>query len=419
MFIYVVKMGDSLFSIATKYQVSMDSISITNGLKTDRLVPGQDLLIPTNMYIVQPGDSLYFISQMSFIPVETLRLYNGLQSDTLMVGMRLYLPPRRKYEAVGLSYITPSTPETNQMIVQIFAPINTYFGIFEYHVLEDGSLSTLNDEQLIRIARANKVAPLVVITNLTATGFDPELTKRVLNTPQIRERLINNIYNLVKTKNYAGVNIDFERIREGERDLYSGFLRSLSERLRPEGYYTSVAVPAKTSDDVPWLRGYDYGGIGAAADLVFIMAYDWHEASSPPGPVAPIREVRQTIEYALNHMRGNKIILGVPRYGYDWTMSDGTVVSAEATSVARAIETAMKYQVPIQYSTEYQQPFFYYRDETGKRHIVWFEDIKARARKLQLVVDYRLGGIGAWQLGLHFPQSAIVVREFLSTKKII
>jgi spore germination protein len=419
MFIYVVRMGDSLFSIATKYQVSMDSISIMNGLKTDRLVPGQDLLIPTNMYIVQPGDSLYFISQMSFIPVETLRLYNGLQSDILTVGMRLYLPPRRKYEAEGFSYITPSTPETNQMIVQTFAPINTYFGIFEYHVLEDGSLSTLNDEQLIRIARENKVAPLVVITNLTATGFDPELTKRVLNTPEIRERLINNIYNLVKTKNYAGVNIDFERIREGERDLYSGFLRSLSERLRPEGYYTSVAVPAKTRDDIPWLKGYDYGGIGAAVDLVFIMAYDWHEASSPPGPVAPIREVRQTIEYALNHMRGNKIILGVPRYGYDWTMSDGTVVSAEATSVARAIETAMKYQVPIQYSTEYQQPFFYYRDETGKRHIVWFEDIRARARKLQLVIDYRLGGIGAWQLGLHFPQSAIVVREFLSTKKII
>ncbi|MEH7112835.1 glycosyl hydrolase family 18 protein [Neobacillus niacini] len=419
MFIYVVRMGDSLFSIATKYQVSMDSISIMNGLKTDRLVPGQDLLIPTNMYIVQPGDSLYFISQMSFIPVETLRLYNGLQSDVLMVGMRLYLPPRRKYEAEGFSYITPSTPETNQMIVQTFAPINTYFGIFEYHVLEDGSLSTLNDVQLIRIVRENKVAPLVVITNLTTTGFDPELTKRVLNTPEIRERLINNIYNLVKTKNYAGVNIDFERIREGERDLYSGFLRSLSERLRPEGYYTSVAVPAKTSDDIPWLKGYDYGGIGAAVDLVFIMAYDWHEASSPPGPVAPIREVRQTIEYALNHMRGNKIILGVPRYGYDWTMTDGTVASAEATSVARAIETAMKYQVPIQYSTEYQQPFFYYRDETGKRHIVWFEDIRARARKLQLVVDYRLGGIGAWQLGLHFPQSAIVVREFLSTKKII
>ncbi|WP_028391196.1 glycosyl hydrolase family 18 protein [Bacillus cihuensis] len=419
MFIYVVKTGESLFSIATKYQISVDSIRILNGLKTDRLVPGQDLLIPTNMYIVQSGDSLYTISQMSFTSVETLRLYNGLHSDILSVGMRLYLPPRPKYEAEGFSYITPSTPEKNQLIVQTFAPINTYFGIFEYHVLEDGSLSTLNDQQLISITRENKVAPLAVITNLTPTGFSPELTKRVLSSPEIRERLINNIYNLVKTKNYAGVNIDFERIREGERDLYSGFLRSLSERLRPEGFYTSVAVPAKTSDDISWLKGYDYGGIGAAVDFVFIMAYDWHEASSPPGPVAPISLVRQTIEYALNHMRGNKIILGVPRYGYDWTMSDGAVTSARAVSVSSALETALKYQVPIQYSTEYQQPFYQYRDETGKRHIVWFENARARAQKLQLVVTYRLGGVGAWQLGLQFIQSAILVNEFMIPKKII
>lgn len=419
MFIYVVKTGESIFSIATKYQVTMDSIRIINGLKTDRLVPGQDLLIPTNIYIVQPGDSLYSISQMGIIPIETIRLYNGLQSDILTVGMRLYLPPRPRYEAEGFSYITPSTPERNQMIVQTFAPINTFFGIFEYHVLADGSLSTLDDQQLIRLSRENKVAPLAVITNLTATGFDPELTRRVLNTPEIRLRLINNIYNLVKTKNYAGVNIDFERIREGERDMYSGFLRSLSERLRPEGYFTSVAVPAKTSDDIPWLKGYDYGGIGAAVDFVFIMAYDWHETSSPPGPVAPIKEVRQTIEYALNHMRGDKIILGVPRYGYDWTMSNGTVESARAISVSRATETAMKYQVPIQYSTEYQQPFFQYRDEAGKRHIVWFEDARARAQKLQLFVNNRLRGIGAWQLGLHFPQSARLVEEFMIPKKII
>lgn len=389
-----------------------------NGLKTDRLVPGEDLLIPTNMYTVQPGDSLYSIAKMSFISVNTLRLTNGLHSDTLMVGMRLYLPPRMKYEAENFSFITPSTPEKNRMIVQGFSPINTFFGIFEYHILEDGSLSTLNDEQLIQLARENKVAPLAVITNLTPTGFSPQLTRQVLNSPELRERLINNIYQLVKTKNYAGVNIDFERIREGDRDLYSGFLRLLRERLRPEGYYTSVAVPAKTNDEVPWLKGYDYGGIGAAVDFVFLIAYDFHEASSPPGPVAPITEVRKTIEYARNLIGVNKIILGVPRYGYDWTMSGNTVISARALSVGEAIELAMKYQVPIQYSTEYEQPFFHYIDETGNRHIVWYEDANARVQKLKLVTSYRLKGIGAWQL-LQFTQSAILVNEFLITKKVL
>ncbi|MGX2958634.1 glycosyl hydrolase family 18 protein [Peribacillus sp. JNUCC 23] len=417
MFIYVVKAGDSLYAVATKYQVSMDSIRIKNALKTDRLVPGQDLVIPTNVYIVQPRDSLYIIAQMALLPMETIRLINGLHSDVLQIGMNVYLPPRLKYISENFGYLTPSTPEINQFNVQRFASITTFYGVFEYHILEDGSLSSLhNDQQLITLIKGHQVVPLAVITNLTETGFNPDLVGSVLNNPELRQRAIDHIYNLVKSNNYAGVNIDFERVRGIDRDIYSGFLRLLRERLKPEGYYTSVAVPAKTSDDISWLQGYDYGGIGAAVDFVFIMAYDWHEASSQPGPVAPIKEVRKTIEYAQKFMRRNKIILGVPRYGYDWTMSNGAVMSARAISVMDAIETAMKYQVPIQYSIEDQQPFYRYQDESGKLHIVWFEDAKALAQKLQMIVDYRLKGIGAWQLGLHFPQAGYLVDEFLTKK---
>jgi spore germination protein len=90
---------------------------------------------------------------MSFISFDTIRLYNGLKSDRLMIGMRLYLPPGPKYEVEGFSYITPSTPENDQSLVKAFAPINTYFGVFQYHFLEDGSLSTLNDQHLIKISR--------------------------------------------------------------------------------------------------------------------------------------------------------------------------------------------------------------------------------------------------------------------------
>ncbi|MDI2586403.1 glycosyl hydrolase family 18 protein [Psychrobacillus sp. NEAU-3TGS] len=416
---YVVKTGDSLFSIANKYQVLMDSIRAINDLATDGLVVGQDLLIPTNIYIVQPGDSLYTISRMSFISMEKIRLYNGLHSDVLMIGTQLYLPPRTKYSAENLSYITPSTPDRNTSLIERYAPINTFLGIFEYHVLEDGSLSILDDQQMIQTARENRVAPLAVITNLTSTGFSPELTRQILGSTEIRNRAINNIYQLVKNKNFAGVNIDFEQVPEELRDLYTGFLHTLRARLSPEGYYTTVAVPPKTTDNIPWLRGYDYGGIGASVDFVFIMAYDFHEASSPPGPVAPITEVRKTIQFALQHMNRNKIILGVPRYGYDWTMDNGNAVSARAVSVAEAVETAMISQVPISYSTEYQQPFYQYLNINGQRHIVWYEDSRARAEKLELVVEYRLKGAGAWQLGLQFAQSAVLVEEFFNTKKVL
>lgn len=419
MYIYVVKMGDSLFSIATSFQVSMDSIRITNELTTASLVPGQDLLIPSNMYTVQPGDSLYYISKMTFVSIEAIRLYNGLQSDMLMIGMRLYIPPRIKYPAENLSYMYPTTPDQDELIISTFADINTYLAMFEYHILEGGELSELDDDFAIQFARDNRVAPLATITNLTSGGFSPEVTRQVLTYPEQRNQLLNNIEMLVTTKNYAGVNVDFERVREEERDLYTGFLRLLSERLKPKGYFVSVAVPAKTSEDIPWLKGYDFGGIGAVVDFAFIMAYDWHVPSSQPGPVAPIGEVRNAIEFAMKYMDRKKIILGVPRYGYEWTMDNGNAVSGRAVSVSGATQLALRYQVPIQYSTEYEQPFFTYWNEFGIRHIVWFENAQARSTKFQLAVDYQIRGVGAWQLGLGFPQAAYLAEVFFDTKKVL
>jgi spore germination protein YaaH len=58
-------------------------------------------------------------------------------------------------------------------------------------------------------------------------------------------------------------------------------------------------------------------------------------------------------------------------------------------------------------------------DELGLRHIVWFGDATARTKRFQLVIDYGLRGLGAWQLGLGFVQSAFLVNEFFNIRKVI
>lgn len=83
------------------------------------------------------------------------------------------------------------------------------------------------------------------------------------------------------------------------------------------------------------------------------------------------------------------------------------------------MNTAMTNQVPIQYSNQYHQAHFEYWDALGNRHIIWFEDSRSRAQKLQLVVDYKIKGIGIWQLGLAFPQSIYLVDHFLSKRTVI
>ncbi len=151
---------------------------------------------------------------------------------------------------------------------------------------------------------------------------------------------------------------------------------------------------------------------------MFIMAYDWHHAGSEPGPVAPITEIRRTIEFSIAQVPRRKIIIGVPLYGYNWIIpyQPGTVASA--ISNQKSIETAMRYQAPIQYSNEYQSPFFRYRDEQGRTHEVWFEDVRSMSQKMLIVREYGLQAIGAWQLTLGFTPAPWLLRKFFTIRKV-
>ena len=224
---------------------------------------------------------------------------------------------------------------------------------------------------------------------------------------------------IATTKGYAGVNIDFEGNYASDRDIFSTFLNELGERLHAAGLILTIAVHPKTSDDIPWLQGYDFGAIGSVVDFMFIMAYDWHHLTSRPGPVAPINAVRSAITYALNHMGRKQIILGIPFYGYDWILSDTDRVNTRAISNHQAIELAARHGSSIYYSEEDQSPYFYYVDEQGQSHVVWFEDSRSVAEKLLLVKEFQLLGVGAWQIGLGFYQGPWLLTNFFNIRKVI
>ena len=59
-------------------------------------------------------------------------------------------------------------------------------------------------------------------------------------------------------------------------------------------------------------------GLGNAADYSLLMAYEWGYTYGPPMAVAPINNVRQVIEYGLTQIPPEKILMGIPNYGYDY-----------------------------------------------------------------------------------------------------
>ena len=96
--IYTVKKGDSLYSIATKYNVTVNDIKKLNNLSSNNLSIGQKLNIPSNSntsssttYIVKSGDSLYEIARRYNTTVDSIKKKNNLVTNFLTIGQKLVI----------------------------------------------------------------------------------------------------------------------------------------------------------------------------------------------------------------------------------------------------------------------------------------------------------------------------------------
>lgn len=98
---YVVQRGDSLYSISRAYGVSVNELKTANNLTSDLLTIGQVLTIPTsstdtnntsNLYVVQKGDSLWSIANKYGVSINSIRMINNLNSDILTIGQTLIIP---------------------------------------------------------------------------------------------------------------------------------------------------------------------------------------------------------------------------------------------------------------------------------------------------------------------------------------
>lgn len=97
------------------------------------------------------------------------------------------------------------------------------------------------------------------------------------------------------------------------------------------------------------------------ANSVLLMTYEWGYTYSSPMAVAPINKVRQVIEYALSQIPVAKIDMGIPNYGYDWTLPyEKGVTKAKTIGNVEAIQLAINNGATVQYDNVAQTPFFNY-----------------------------------------------------------
>jgi spore germination protein len=419
--IHVVAQGDSLFSIAGTYGTTVDAISNANELDApNQLVVGQALVIPIvgSFYFVQPGDSLFSIAARFGMSYQELARINNIPVNSpLNVGLRLYIPPRPKRDIISNAYIEPiggTVSEALENAARKNTPYLTYLAPFSYQVNRDGSLAAPPLNEFKEIADANNANLMMVVTTLEEGAFSAELGHIIVTVQEVQNRLLDNIVNTAHQVGFTDVHFDFEFLPPEDRDAYSTFLAKAKERLSAEGLLMSVALAPKVSatQEGAWYEAHDYGAVGAVADFVVLMTYEWGYSGGPAMAVSPIDQVRRVVNYALTEMPASKILLGQNLYGYDWTLPfvpGGQY--ARAVSPQQAIALAREHNAAIQYNTTAQAPFFNYWDAEGKQHEVWFEDARSIQAKFDMIKELDLRGISYWKLGLAFPQNWLLLQD--------
>ncbi|MFW5653703.1 MAG: glycosyl hydrolase family 18 protein, partial [Planctomycetota bacterium] len=206
----------------------------------------------------------------------------------------------------------------------------------------------------------------------------------------------------------GGLNIDFEGFEHSDWVPYfPGFIAELGGSLYPQfpGLRITIATPA-----VDWSGRWDFRALADASDGLFIMGYDyygsWSTTSGPSAPlIGPYTSVTETVreEYAaVLSQTPDKLILGVPWYGNDWTTTSGDPYAP----VTRWNEHPYYHEAmslagihgPILWDDDSETSWIRW-PESGRWRQVWFDSPESLGRKFDLALNEGLAGVGMWALG--------------------
>lgn len=408
--IHVVQPGDTMYRLAQQYGVPMERLIQDNQLPDpSQLVVGQSIVIqyPELTHTVRAGDSLYSIAQMhGTTAAQLLRNNPALQGRDLLYPGQVIVIKYTSKPRGSLTVNAYAYPSIDRGLLRSTLPYLSLLTPFTYR-FEGGNLIPLRDEALVNAALQSRVAPVLHLSNLDGNErFSGELAHKLLEDEDDQRALIEEIVRTAERKGYQWVDVDFEFIRAEDARAYASFLERLRRALTPGGRPLAAALAPKISADQPGrlYEGIDYRLIAQSVDFALLMTYEWGNSASPPMAVAPLPQVRQVVEYALSEFTPGQLFLGIPNYGYDWTLPFRQGSQAQSVNNVEAVRLAWNRRSAIRYDEQAQSPWFRYVDDRGVEHEVWFEDARSVRAKLNLAFDYGLYGAGVWNLDRPFPQ---------------
>ncbi len=425
MIIHIVKSGETLFSIASRYGVEESILAFNNDIADPlRLPVGQPIAIvePTLTHTVQSGETVFSVAELYGISVGQIYRNNLFLNGKgeVFPNQTLYIEiarePLGSFATGGYAY-----PFVGENLLRRALPLMGALMPFTYGFRTDGTLVNLDDATLLGISRDYFTERVMHLSTLTDNdNFSVELAEALLSSSEFQATLLDNVIANMQKKGYTSLDVDFEFLGSENAVKYADFIRYCVSRLHPLGFGVMTALAPKTSDSQSGVlyEGHDYALLGEAADAVLLMTYEWGYTYGPPMAVSPIKPVKDVVDYALTRIPAKKILLGISNYGYDFTLPYIQGVSqAPSVSTKRAFALASEYGAEIFFDETALAPYFDYTLD-GQAHRVWFEDVRSISARLEILAEKGLRGALWWNLNRENNQSLVAINDLIDVTRL-
>jgi len=354
------------------------------------------------------GLSLGFLVVINFIvPDKTFSIINPLAPKKIVIGFLPYWllnTAKSNYSnyVTTLSYFGLRVDQ-NGNIQKLLNPQQEEPG---WYALRSGKL-----DQFFNDALKNNVSLSLMVVSGDVNSINGLVSDPIVHA----KNLVSDLNTLIDKYKFSDINLDIEYTQSASSAARENFTKFVTE-VRKELKNSETLTVEISPTDVINNNLIDPKAISKLADSIVLMAYDYHSTSSyVTGPVAPISgagveseyDVTTAVEKALDLISPQKLVLGIPLYGYEWESLSQVPRSAIIPNTGVAASNRRAEELLSSCSScsavldkEADEKYISFLDENlGDYHTIFFPDKDSTQAKIHVANEFQLEGLALWALG--------------------
>lgn len=276
-----------------------------------------------------------------------------------------------------------------------------------WHTLKSKKL-----QDMLHTARKNGQTLSLLVFSGDADAIDDLIASPAAHA----KNLVEDVAPIMRKYGFTDLNLDIESTKlasPSAQAKFTQFVQTVNNQIDQKKLGTlTVEI---TGDDLIRQKVSNPKDLGQIADYIVIMAYDFHyQGSAVTGAVAPIGgggtsaefDTKIVLNQAYRYIPRDKIILGVPSYGYSWESLNNTPNSATLPGSGIVMSSKKTEEFLASCATcsaafdqDAQESYVIYKDDAGTYHQLFFPNKASTQKKVELIIKNNIAGIAVWALG--------------------